>query len=92
MQWWEVAGRRGVPDCDALVQVTGSPYLGLHTVPDKKFEKEQFETRGGITGLLAHRTEQTNWKPKVYIQASNTCIYPSRYEFLLFKRIINLII
>lgn len=80
MQWWEVMGRRGIPDCDALVQLTGSPYLDLHTVPTDKYEQEQYESRGSLTEILAQQLERTKWKPTVFLQASNACIYPARYE------------
>lgn len=78
MQWWQIAGREGVPDCDALVQLTGEPYMALHTVPDRKFEEAQFHSRGGVTELLAYHMRRTKWKPRVFVQASNAGIYPAR--------------
>lgn len=73
-------GREAVPDCDALVQLTGAPLLTLHQVPNEETHDSYFASRGGLTELMAYHIKRTRWKPTVFIQGSNAGIYPARYE------------
>jgi len=79
LQWYQVMGEAAVPDCDALVQITGPSYLVKHHVPTKELEQEHYEARGGITELLATHVKRTRWPPLVFVQVSNAGIYPARF-------------
>ena len=78
MQWFQVTGDDAVPNCDALVQLTGTPFLERHVVPNDEWQDMHYRSRGGVTELLAHHVKRTKWPPRVFIQASNVGVYPHR--------------
>jgi NAD dependent epimerase/dehydratase family enzyme len=80
-QWYQVLGEEGIFDCDALVQLTGAPYLEKHVVPNAEVKQHHLHTRSSLTTLLAKAMPRTKFKPLVFIQGSHVGIYPSRYAF-----------
>lgn len=82
-QWYQIMGEEGIPDCDALVQLTGHSYLAKDEIPSEQWNKLHFETRSGISELLAEHLPRTKFKPLVFIQGSHAGIYPARYDLQL---------
>lgn len=81
LQWWEVTSSEvGLPACDAIIQVTGEPFLSNKAYTKEK-EEELLNSRAGITKLLRKHTSFVEFKPLVYIQISSVNYYPHRFEF-----------
>ena len=76
-QWYQVLGEKGIPDCDALVQLTGHSYLTKHQIVTDQVKEEHEHSRTSLTTLLAKQIPRTKFKPRVFIQASHASIYPA---------------
>lgn len=85
---WDELGRQGLPDVDAVVQLTGANIMAEKWTPERK--RELLASRVDVAARLVYEIGRADKKPSVLVQASAVGYYPTdQSDSSLFKQLSN---
>src|SRR5262245_14589299 len=75
---WEELGERGLPECDAVVNLAGQHILNPTRRWDVEYRNEVIKSRVETTQQLVNALNETRTPPGVFVSTAGKCFYGTR--------------